>query len=378
MAFWHSWLGIGRSQIVKNSEIDHLEQQLSHLNFEHVLSKKVKIVANMQRDYAENQMDVEVRLRDLLLNNMHMLHGIRQTLAECATGTRIQRENLNESSTDYDHIKNILQEVADSLTVIDDQMKAAINEVTSLSEVGEKIESFVIQIKEISDQTNLLALNAAIEAARAGEHGRGFAVVADEVRNLAGKSALASSEITSLVSTIGKQTRHVAEQIQNANQTSMVLSSTNGEVLKAVDEFVKVANTMSRAVANAAEQGFIQTVKLDHVVWKADVYQTYWGLNDKTSDDFADHHKCRLGKWYYEGDGCQYFSKLRAYIDLEGPHKRVHQSGIEALNYVNAGETEKGLLALQEMEKASEEVVDLLTQLEREILKQKHEDSGKV
>ena len=297
-----------------------------------------------------------------------MLHGIRQTLADCAANSRTQRETLNESGTDYDQIRSILQEVADSLVIIDQQMRGAIAEVGSLSQVGDQIEAFVSQINAISDQTNLLALNAAIEAARAGEHGRGFAVVADEVRTLAGKSAQASAEITNLVSTIGKQTRHVSEQIQSANQTSQVLSGTNGQVLQAVDDFVALANTMSRAVAAAAEQGFIQTVKLDHVVWKADVYQAYWGVGDKTADDFADHHQCRLGKWYYQGDGSQHFSHLQAYRALEEPHKRVHKNGIEALNFMAAGESEKGLQALQKMEDASHVVVEQLTRLEREIL----------
>ena len=368
MAVWKSWFQPGGSDQPGNSSTAELEQQLAELQFEQALYKKIKLVADMQRDYVERQLSEELRLRDLWFANVHMIYSIRQTLAESAANSRSQRESLQASGTDYDQIRAILQEVADSLVVIDEQMRGAITEVTELSTVGSKIEAFVSQINEISDQTNLLALNAAIEAARAGEHGRGFAVVADEVRSLASKSAQASAEITNLVSSIGQQTRHVAGQIKSANQTSQVLSGSNGEVLQAVNAFVQLANSMSRAISASAEQGFIQTVKLDHVVWKADVYQSYWGMGSKTAADFADHHQCRLGKWYYQGDGYQFFSKLPAYRALEEPHRQVHQNGIEALQYVRAGDGEKGLQALQRMENASNVVVEQLTRLEREIL----------
>jgi methyl-accepting chemotaxis protein len=87
-------------------------------------------------------------------------------------------------------------------------------QVRELTRLSESITEFIDLIKQISSQTNLLALNAAIEAARAGEHGRGFAVVADEVRSLADSSARAAEDVTKTVTHIRQQIREVADAME--------------------------------------------------------------------------------------------------------------------------------------------------------------------
>lgn len=358
-----------KSKDAKDPEVENLKLKVAELENElgQANDDKIQLLEDLE---TEKTLRIEQNeINSLWLGSSELLNTIREQLAGSSSILLEHRDRFRSSEQLFSQVMDMLGTTASSTQNISAGTNKTTDSIYELKKVMAGINEFVVVIKGISDQTNLLALNAAIEAARAGEQGRGFAVVADEVRTLAQRSAEASNEISSLIEQVNTQMDDVVAGIHDVGEKGEQVTANTHSIKGTADRIVGVSQNMLEVISNSAADAFLQTVKMDHVVWKLDVYKVMLGTSEKSPDDFADHTMCRLGKWYYEGEGEKKYSGFQTYKKLEHPHTEVHKHGVAAMHACTAGDKTLATKELALMEEASFKVVDLLTSLSDEISK---------
>lgn len=330
-----------------------LQTQNDALSARLALAESSQAAAEAEREEMRDRDQLSQGMFANLSNFGQSLDDIRHSFIGLSDTLNRERESAQAAGAESGSSRHAFERIASNLGSMFSRITETSSSVDGLHQRAGQIGGIVQLIKDIADQTNLLALNAAIEAARAGEQGRGFAVVADEVRNLAARTANATTEISNLVSAIQEETLQAKSTMDAGAGEASRYSAESEEAMRGMERLMSLSGRMEQAIAGSALMANIELANIEELVLKLEVYKVFMGTSSIGPDDLPDYTACRLGQWYYDGEGKERFSRLPGYRQMEEPHKAVHVNARLAVASFRAGDAAGALQALTAMEQSN-------------------------
>ncbi len=276
------------------------------------------------------------------------------------------KESISATASEVVQSQSTIHHIVTSLDTLIELITHSNDAIMSLGRRMNEINTIANLIKDIADQTNLLALNAAIEAARAGEHGRGFAVVADEVRKLAERTQKATQEITMMLSSLQQDAGEIETTSETIANIANVSQSDVNQFEVLLNDFVTKTNQSADMANFISDSLYTSLTKVDHIILKHTTYAAIIHERDDLSEHFVTSRDCRFGKWYYDVSQQGNLAQTEAFKSIEKYHTALHDlildvtKCIPSKSCLEPSKKEQIITRMSEMEKNSETLFNLL------------------
>lgn len=292
--------------------------------FHHAIGLVQSSVSIMEEQEMKKQRDaLNSELSQLSVQVTESLSVIQNDLNHNIHNLKEVTRATKEASHLADSSKNSIESIIDDLHSLIEKVQQNNEAISSMATRTQEINLVMNLITDIADQTNLLALNAAIEAARAGEHGRGFAVVADEVRKLAERTHKATGEIAVSINSL-KQDMDEIER--SAEEMTHVVEGSSTKIQQFGTTLVQLSDSSSHIVADSymmENRVFVVMAKIDQILYKSRAYNTLMRCEPVQKISDADHSV--LGQWC-KNEGERRFGKLSHFQSLHNGLKLVYSN----------------------------------------------------